>query len=99
MPWPKPGRAELLAREQAVENLAPRDAVVVLEQQADLLEHALLAGDVEVDQDVGFGQQLGDEVHVFWGDRRVTAALGDGYSSACRPGALSDGARASFPCA
>ena len=59
----QPGRAQLLAGEQAVENLAAGDAVVVLEQQADLLEHALLAGDVEIDQDVRLGQQLGDQIH------------------------------------
>ena len=36
---------------------------VVLEQQADLLEQALLARRLEVEQDVGFGQQFRDLVH------------------------------------
>ena len=64
MPWPEPGGAQLLAREQAVEHLAARDLVVVLEQQPDLLEHAFLAADVEVDDDVRQRQQLGDQIHV-----------------------------------
>src|SRR5678815_3403516 len=42
-PLAEPGRAELLAREQAVEHRAAGDLVLVLEQQARLLEQALLA--------------------------------------------------------
>src|SRR5690606_17199363 len=59
----EPGGSELLAREQAVEDQAARDLVVVLEEQADLLEDALLAADVEVEDDVRERQQLGDEAH------------------------------------
>src|SRR5262245_3284035 len=51
-------RAETLAREQAVEHEAPRDALVVLEQQPGLLEHALLAGHIQVEEDVRRRQQL-----------------------------------------
>src|SRR5690606_24063093 len=56
-------RAELLAREQAVEHLASADAVLVLEEQARLLEQALLARGLQVENDVAFGQELGDEAH------------------------------------
>ena len=41
--------------------------VIVLEEQPDLLEHAFLAADVEVEQDVRLRQQLGDEIHVILG--------------------------------
>src|SRR5687767_14212946 len=46
------GRAQALAREQAVEHDAARKGVLVLEQQADLLEQALLARHLEVEQHV-----------------------------------------------
>src|SRR3989454_409150 len=42
-PLAEPGRAEALAREQAVEDQAAGEAVMVLEQQAGLLEQPLLA--------------------------------------------------------
>src|SRR5512145_27471 len=57
------GRAEALAREQAVEHEAARDAVEVLEQQARLLEQALLARGLEVEADVRGGEDLRDEAH------------------------------------
>ena len=44
------GRAEPLAREQVVGDGGAGDRVLVLEQQAGLLERALLAGGVDVDQ-------------------------------------------------
>src|SRR6267378_2630173 len=60
---PQPGGAEALPGEQAVEYEASRDALVVLEQQPGLLEHALLAGDIQVEKDVRRRQKLRYEVH------------------------------------
>jgi len=54
----QPRGAEALAREQAVEHQASRDALIVLEQQPRLLEHALLAGDIQVEKDVRRRQKL-----------------------------------------
>src|SRR5215510_14680363 len=59
-PLAEPGRAEPFAREQAVKNEAAGDALVVLEQEPDLLEHALLAAHVRVEDDVRRRQQLRD---------------------------------------
>jgi hypothetical protein len=58
------GRAEALAREQAVEHLAARDAVLVLEHQAGLLEQALLARQRQVERDAAGRKELGDETHI-----------------------------------
>src|SRR5262249_27541761 len=55
--------AQPLPGKQAVEHQAAGYALVVLEQQAGLLEQALLAGDVLVEDDVGRRQQAGDAVH------------------------------------
>src|SRR5512134_795898 len=60
----EPGGPELLPREQAVENQAARDLVVVLEEEPHLLEQALLAADLEVQHHVGEREQLCDEAHV-----------------------------------
>src|SRR5688572_13304747 len=60
---PEAGRAELLPRKKAVEHFAPRDVVVVLEEQPHLLEHAFLARDVEIDEHVRLWQQLCYEIH------------------------------------
>src|SRR5262245_15234744 len=60
----EPGRAELLAREQAVEHHAAADLVVVLEQQARLLEQALLARGLQVGDDVARAEDVGDQTHV-----------------------------------
>jgi len=57
------GEAEALAREQAVEDEAPADAVVVLEQQPHLLEQALLARYLEIEQDIPGRQKFRDETH------------------------------------
>jgi hypothetical protein len=57
------GRAQPLAHEQAVEHLGARDTVVVLEQQAGLLEHALLAGRMQIEQHVRGRQQSRDQRH------------------------------------
>src|SRR6185436_6009471 len=62
-PLAEPGGAELFAREQAVEDDAARDLVVVLEQQACLVEQALLARRLEVGDDVRWREDLGDETH------------------------------------
>src|SRR5262245_30398729 len=63
-PLAEAGGAELFPREQAVEHLAACDLVMVLEQQPDLLEDALLAARVELQDDVRRRQQLADQVHV-----------------------------------
>src|SRR5947207_1137345 len=60
----EPGRAERLARKQAVEHRAAADLVVVVEQEARLLEQALLARGLQVGDDVTRGQDFGDETHV-----------------------------------
>ena len=57
------GRAEPLAGEQVVGDGRAGDRVLVLEQQAGLLECALLAGGVDVDQHVDGGQDGGETVH------------------------------------
>src|SRR5712691_3701739 len=56
-------RAEALPSEQAVEHQAPRHALIVLEEEPRLLEHALLARHVKVQKDVGRGQKLRNQVH------------------------------------
>src|SRR5262245_15977358 len=57
------GRAELLAREQAVEHGAAGERVVVLEQQTRLLEQELLARCLQVDEHVGRRQDFRYEGH------------------------------------
>src|SRR6185436_117926 len=57
------GGAEALAREQAVEHHAARDRVLVLEQQAGLLEQALLARDLQIESDMFRRQEFGDQAH------------------------------------
>ena len=57
------GRAQLLARLQAVDDDLPRKAVVGLEQRADRVEQARLRSRVEIEQDVPGRQQLGDLAH------------------------------------
>jgi hypothetical protein len=59
----QPGRAEALAREQVVGDGGAGDGVLVLEQQAGMLERALLAGGVHIDQHVAGGQDGGETVH------------------------------------
>src|SRR5882762_2853019 len=59
----QPRGAEALAREQAVEHQAAGDAVVILEQQPCLLEQALLARDLQVDEHMGGIEQLAGEAH------------------------------------
>ena len=54
------GRAELFSGKQAVEDRAAGNSVGILEEQADVLEQALLAGDLDVEQDVVFGEQAGE---------------------------------------
>src|SRR6185503_7451223 len=59
----EPGRAQLFARKQAIEDHAAADAVVVLEQQSGLLEQALFARRLQVEQHVGGGEELADQAH------------------------------------
>ena len=51
-PLTQAGRSQALAREQAVEHQAARKALVIFENKAGLFEHALLAADLEVEDDV-----------------------------------------------
>ncbi len=60
---PQPGRPKLLAGEEAVEDEAARNSLVVLEEEPHLLEHAFLAADLRVEEDVRRREQLGDAVH------------------------------------
>ena len=57
------GGAQAFAREQVVGDGGAGDGVLVLEQQAGLLEDALLAGGVHVHQHVAGGQDGGETVH------------------------------------
>ena len=50
------GGAQALPGEQVVGDRGPRDGVLVLEQQARVLESPLLAGGIHVHQDVAGGQ-------------------------------------------
>ena len=54
--WHLDCRAELFAREQAVENRTACDSLVILEKQPCLLENALLAAGLEVEDDVLGGE-------------------------------------------
>src|SRR5919204_3666298 len=59
----KAGGAELLAREQAVEDETARDAVMIFKQQARLLEQPLLARGRQVHEHMGGIEQSADEAH------------------------------------
>jgi hypothetical protein len=59
----KSGRAEPLAREEAVEHDASRKRMLVLEEQAHLLKEPFLARDLEVEHHIGGGEELRDERH------------------------------------
>src|SRR5688572_30521875 len=61
---PEAGRAELLAREQAVEHHASRDAIEILEQKAGLLEQPLLARGLQIDGDMRSRQYFSNQAHV-----------------------------------
>src|SRR5256712_5638249 len=77
-PLAEPGRTEALAREQAVEDQAAGEAVMVLEQQAGLLEQPLLARYLQVEHDVVGAQKIGDETH--WSARIIRASPLQGFS-------------------
>jgi hypothetical protein len=49
---PERGGAQPFARDEALENCRPGDALVVLEEQAGLFEGAFLAGGRHIEQDV-----------------------------------------------
>src|SRR5574337_734690 len=57
------GGAQALPGEQAVENGAAVDALVVLEEQARLLEYPLLAARLKLGDDIGDRQESGDQIH------------------------------------
>ena len=58
------GGTQLLAGKQAVEYGTAGNVVPVFKQDADLLEYALFAAHVQIDQQmVGAGQDLGDQAH------------------------------------
>jgi hypothetical protein len=63
-PVTEPRRAEALAGQQGVGDLAALDAVAVLEEEAGLFEESLLARYREIDQHVARCQQPGDSVHL-----------------------------------
>ena len=71
---PQSGRTQAFAGEQAVEDRAAGDALVVLEQQSCLFEDALLAARVEVDHHVGQWQELGYEAHSLVDSRNAPCA-------------------------
>src|SRR6266700_732159 len=62
-PLAQAGRAEALPGEQTVEYQTSRHALIVLEEEPRLLEHALLARHIQVQKDVGRGQKLRNKVH------------------------------------
>src|SRR4051812_6749749 len=57
------GGAELLAVEERIEDPRARDLPRILEQQADLLEQALLAAGLETEEHVIQRQEARDEIH------------------------------------
>jgi hypothetical protein len=63
------GGAQALAGKQVVGDGGARNGVLVLEQQAGMLERSLLARGVDVDEDVAGWQDGGETVH-----RRLRAA-------------------------
>src|SRR6266496_4352209 len=62
-PLAQAGRAEALPGEQTVEYQTSRHALIVLEEEPRLLEHALLARHIQVQKDVGRWQKLRNKVH------------------------------------
>ena len=75
------GGTEAFAGEQAVENQAAGDALMILEQQAGLFENTLLAAGVEIDHHIGEWQELRYQAHSQGSLRSAVtagAALGDG---------------------
>src|SRR6266700_772897 len=62
-PLAEAGRAEALPGEQTVEYQTSRHALIVLEEEPRLLEHALLARHIQVQKDVARGQKLRNKVH------------------------------------
>src|SRR6266496_2310163 len=62
-PLAQAGRAEALPGEQTVEYQTSRHALIVLEEEPRLLEHALLARHIQLQKDVGRGQKLRNKVH------------------------------------
>lgn len=69
------GGTQLLAGEQAVEHVAARNAEAVLNQEANLFEQALLAGDFQVGQNMGQGKYFADQAHDVCGGRKTSAIL------------------------
>ena len=61
-PLTQAGRTQALAREQAVEYRGTRDALVMLEQHPRFVEDTALAGELEIERDIGFRQQPGDDL-------------------------------------
>lgn len=82
---PQPGRAQPFPGEQAVKYQVPGNALIVLEQQADLFEHAFLAADVQVQQNIAWGKQFGDQIHeLIKGCRGARGAATPNYSASLR---------------
>jgi hypothetical protein len=59
----EPGRTEALAREQVVRDGGAGNAAVVFENQAGLLESALLAGNFQIEQHIFEREYFAKVVH------------------------------------
>src|SRR5262249_41405565 len=70
------GRTQALAGKEVVGDGGSGNGVLVLEQQASLLEDALLAGGVHIHQHVAGGQDGGETIHR--SQRRLTGGLAFG---------------------
>jgi hypothetical protein len=68
------GRPESFAGEQVVGNSGARDRVLVLENQARMLESTLLAGGIDIDQHIGDRQDGSEAVHR-WQTRKASVRL------------------------
>ena len=62
-PLAKAGGAQFFPGKQAVENFTAGDAVGVFDKEAHLLEDALLAGDIQVRDDVILCQDFANQAH------------------------------------
>ena len=57
------GRAQRLSGDQAVDDIGPNKAALGLEQRSHRVEQPRLGAGVEVEQDVGSRQEVGNLVH------------------------------------
>ena len=100
MPWPRPVEPSFSRANRLSNTWLRATLLIVLEQQADLLEHALLAGHVEVERGrCDSGSSLA--IRFMSGVGVARARRGSGYSAALVLDALRrrGGVESSFPCA